>query len=259
MFANTVTHRSQQLTCVTPAEQRRFIRHSYDEKLMPYFMYPPTLLLAMVDINELRGRGPPWHTQYHKIQMFDGCNDSNVENNEVFDFEVPIEESLPSPEALLAQIDTFDPIPWAARMTTLVQHQPQIIALGQLFQTTTRLFCILSLQSVGLLPSDDPELELEKALYGDKLFAILRADLHSNVLTEKSCLFSLAVAGFLAKERGEEDRMYVKAECEFLSRSGGQASPLMLIVALQAFWDKGDWAGKGWDDCFDKGYALSIC
>lgn len=244
---------------MTPAEQRRFIRHSYDEKLMPYFMYPPALLLAVIDINELRGRSPPSHTQYRDVQTFDAGYNGNDKDNEDFYFEVQTEAPLPSPAALLAQIDAFDPVPWAARITTLTQHLPSVIALGQLFQTTTRLFCILSLQSVGLLPCDDPELELEKALHGDKLFAILRTDLHSNVLTEKSCLFSLAVAGFLANERGEDDRRYVRQECEFLSRASGQASPLMLIVALRAFWERGHWAGRRWDDCFDKGYALSIC
>ncbi|KAH7020769.1 uncharacterized protein B0I36DRAFT_367252 [Microdochium trichocladiopsis] len=230
MFANAITHRTQQLTCVSIDEQRRFIENSYDEKIMPYFMCPRTLLLAIVNINELRAEG-----MLHQ-------------------FHLPDEPSpLPTPAELLAQIDAFDPVPWSDSITK--GHQPQVVALGELFKTTTRLYCILSLQAVGLIPRT-VELEVTKALHGDKLFGMLRAQMRSNILMQKSCLFSVAVAGFMAAHRGEEDRVYIRDECEFLSRSAGQASPLMLNVALQSFWESGR---TEWDECFEQGYALSVC
>ncbi|KXJ85576.1 hypothetical protein Micbo1qcDRAFT_154093 [Microdochium bolleyi] len=233
IMANTITHREQQITCVTLSEQRKFVRNTYDEKVMPYFMCPRPILETIITINELRAES----------------------GGATFHYLLPegVAPALATPDELMAEIEAFDTVAWADGVTR--GHQPQVVVLGELWKSTALLYCIISLQATGLVPRSSFELEVTKALHGDKLFGLLRAHVRSNILLQKSCLFSVAVAGFMAAERGEEDRRFVRDQCEFLCKASGQATALMLLVALQAFWDSGK---TEWDECFEKGYALSV-
>lgn len=240
-MSNAVTHRDQQITCITLAEQRKFVQNTYDEKLMPFFMCPRPMLLILITINELRARGSA------RVFTYLPNNDRDELSDETLTSAV---SSVP--DDLMAEIEAFETAAWADSITR--GHQPQVVVLAELWKTTLLLYCIVSLQATGLMPRSF-ELEVIKTLHGDKLFGLLREHNRQNLLMQKSSLFSVAVAGFLAAERSEEDRIFVRDECEFLSRASGQASSLMLLVVMQGFWGS---AKTEWDECFEKGYALSM-
>ncbi|KAJ1324681.1 transcriptional activator protein UGA3 [Microdochium nivale] len=241
IMSNAVTHRDQQITCITLAEQRKFVQNTYDEKLMPFFMCPRPMLLILITINELRARGSA------RVFTYLPNNDRDEVSDETLTSAV---SSVP--DDLMAEIEAFETAAWADSITR--GHQPQVVVLAELWKTTLLLYCIVSLQATGLMPRSF-ELEVIKTLHGDKLFGLLREHNRQNLLMQKSSLFSVAVAGFLAAERSEEDRIFVRDECEFLSRASGQASSLMLLVVMQGFWGS---AKTEWDECFEKGYALSM-
>jgi hypothetical protein len=148
---------------------------------------------------------------------------------------------------LLLQIQAFSVDDWAQPGA----NYEEWLAIGSAMKHAAAVYCIMSLQSLGLLPNDE-QTDLQREKHGDLLVSYLKKVLASE-RTKRFANWPLTVAGVEAGYRGEARRRWVENSCSELARILGSNSSLILKKVLRKYWESGN---LGWEECFDKPYAL---
>lgn len=155
---------------------------------------------------------------------------------------------------LLDHITSFSPEQWA---DTNAGDKPVFrdmwLVLGRIYHSAVALFCISSLQSLGVLPTT-AKLRTCRVQHRDHLMVLLDDGLKSTLL-KRNLPWPLIVAGFEAAEGSETEQTFVARWLEEQSRELGSSLPLVAKSVLARFWCS---QKTGWDDCFDRPYAFLI-
>ncbi|KAK4465449.1 putative C6 zinc finger domain protein [Cladorrhinum samala] len=241
IFANTTTRPDRQLHLTdTTAETLNLIQEHYTESFYPPVACPPALLNEIILINQLRS-----------------CDGEPSESRSSSTDPAPqLQLQLRAAETL-SRIESFDPDGWAASHETL---QETWLLIAKLHRAATALFCILSLQSCGILqrePSGAPELELARAKHARELFSLLEEGF-STPMVKRRMTWALVVAGVEAARAGKGVQKYIGGCLHEICRSQGLAATMVVKRVLERFWSKG--GEGGWDGCWegDEGYAFIL-
>ncbi|RYP46420.1 hypothetical protein DL768_007387 [Monosporascus sp. mg162] len=157
----------------------------------------------------------------------------------------------PTAGDLLEQIHDFSPAEWIKGKATATSKREWLL-IGSTYQSAIAIYCIMSLQSLSILPSALYITAMDAA-HHERLMQLLKQALEFPHL--KHCLmWPLIVAGARAVYGSADDRKFVDEQLKELSRVGGTALPLAARAALKRFWASGK---RGWDDCFDKPYIFA--
>ncbi|KAJ5281114.1 hypothetical protein N7478_006486 [Penicillium angulare] len=128
--------------------------------------------------------------------------------------------------------------------------------LGQSFKTALYIFCVLSLQSVSILPSsnDDSDPLAHIVSYEAETLAAIIENGLPNPKLKLLLLWHLTVLGVDAVNRGETRRDLVRRCAYDMYTYTGSYSVWHLKEVLETFWASGK---TRWDDCWDKPYLFS--
>ncbi|RYP02516.1 hypothetical protein DL764_005760 [Monosporascus ibericus] len=227
-FGNTTSPYCDQLTTITNSGMVDDISEIYGDGVLPVYpgtLCPRKLLLNVLGINELRQQAANPTAKAGPGQ--------------------------PTAGDLLEQIHDFSPVDWINGKATTTSKQEWLL-IGSTYQSAVALYCIMSLQSLSILPSALYITAMDAAHY-ERLMQLLKQALKYPHL--KYCLmWPLIVAGARAVYGSADDRKFVDEQFKELSRVGGTALPLTARAALKRFWASGK---TGWDDCFDKPYIFA--
>ncbi|KAK0731899.1 putative C6 finger domain protein [Lasiosphaeris hirsuta] len=200
------------------------ILNHYSGEFLPFQMCPPPLFGDIIRINHLRMRARA--------------------------FEATEARGL-SQEALevLERIRDYSPREWAE---SKVWSTEDWLLVGEIYRATTALYCILSLQSVSLLPQS-PSLSAQCTRYGQDLYTLLSQGLPSPK-TKRFMIWPLVVLGVEAVRGGATVRAFVARELPEIGRHVGTHVPLTAKRVLQRFWTSD---ATSWDACFDRPFAFA--
>lgn len=188
--------------------------------IFPYTLCPQDMYTAVLNINDIRAKAAV------SMSLFG---------------EFDVDHALEAHD-LLTRIKAFSPKEWAQPGS----FYKDWLLIGKMYQAAVAVHCILSLQSLTILPNN-PELNTMRCHFGDRLLSSLR----SGVKIPRIAKFStwpLVVAGVESGYRGEGAQNWVEATLVTLSRSLGTSSMLKARAVLRRYWQKGE---PGWDECFD--------
>jgi hypothetical protein len=196
----------------------------YGAAASPYQMCPLPLFAEIVKINNLRMRA----TQY----------------------DATLAENL-SQEAyrVLECIHSFSPDQWA---TSKAASKEDWMLIGKVYQAAVALYCILSLQSLSVLPAT-PKLRAHCTTHGQLLQSLLEEGLSSPKI-KLFMIWPLVLLGVEAVHGGPAMRGFVRKKLPQLSCDLGTYIPLTAKRVLELFWESGK---TDWDACFDIPYAFT--
>jgi hypothetical protein len=192
----------------------------------PFTLCPLQLYLAILRVNDLRKRASAALAEY-KL-------DPN-HSQEAY--------------TLLSRIEDFAVKDWAQPG----KHYDEWLSVGSVYQSTLAVYCIMSLQSFGILPSTR-EMDSRRYFHGDRLLKSLKAAVQSPRLVNV-IMWPLTVAGVEAGYRDEATQFWIEKQLEALSRVLGTNSPLKARAVLRRYWGR---ATRGWDECFDQPYVFIL-
>ncbi|WEW59556.1 hypothetical protein PRK78_005030 [Emydomyces testavorans] len=222
VVGNTTSPSFDQILATSHPDLTDLMLEMYGDGLNPALLCPPPLFLDIIKINHLR---------------FQGRNASLIN-----------ESTQSAANVLLMQIDRLSPEKWIKSDTSL---REEWLLLGRIYQSAVALYCILSLQSVSVLPST-LQLNAMRTRHGGHLFPLLKKALASQRI-KKCMLWPLVVAGVDAANYGPAAREFVNKHLLEMSQDLGTPVPLLAKVVLKRFWASGK---TRWDDCFDRPYAF---
>ncbi|RYP38858.1 hypothetical protein DL767_002420 [Monosporascus sp. MG133] len=227
-FGNTTSPYCDQLITFTNSGMVDDLSEIYGDGVLPVYLgtlCPRQLLLNVLSINELRQQAANPAAKAGPGQSTAGD--------------------------LLEQIHDFSPGDWIKGKATATSKREWLL-IGSTYQSAVALYCIMSLQSLSILPSALYVTAMDAAHY-ERLMQLLKQALAFPHL--RHCLmWPLIVAGARAVYGSADDRKFVDEQLKELSRVGGTALPLTARAALKRFWASGK---TGWDDCFDKPYIFA--
>lgn len=206
----------------------------YDDGLFPVLLCPPGLYREMLNINILRARA---------VSVDDAKTAWSTLNK--------------TADEILEHILDFSPDDWAelsdndqVQMVHNSNTSTAWLLLGRINQSAVALYCISSLQSLGVLPQATTELDKLRSVHEERLVSCLEQAL---VMPEIKMflMWPLVIAGMEAVHT--HARNFVRRELEKMATSLGTRLPLMAMTALNRFWSS---AGRTWDECFDRPYAF---
>jgi hypothetical protein len=161
----------------------------------------------------------------------------------------PFVESRIESLRLLMRIDAWSPEQWAIDRDATT-HTREFSTVGIIYQAAVIMYCILSLQSLGML-DPSPEVSQMQEMYSDVLLTEVKRAL-SNATLRFFMTFPTTVAGVVAVKSSAATQDWIAKGLDGLIREHGQAIPVK--AGLARFWASGKTA---WEDCFDVSYALS--
>lgn len=264
-MANTVSPASAQLTLACQPRLADIIPEYYNSGLFPVLLCPSTLFTEIIRINTLRAQAAATASS-----LPEAC-----------DTPAPTAADLRHrAEEVLRRVLAFCPQAWAdCNKDKHASSSPAPsendghdsarlwLLLGLTYQSATALYCIASLQSLGLLPrrdgDDNDEVASRRAEHRHQLMKSLREALVAPEL-KLWLMWPLVVAGMDAgagEATGDDGgaggkkelREYVGRELGKMALSLGTPLPLTARGALERFWSR---VGGGWDECFDRPYAF---
>ncbi|PLB53538.1 hypothetical protein P170DRAFT_508133 [Aspergillus steynii IBT 23096] len=221
VMGNTTSPATDQIPATSSLDLIDLMAESYGEGLSPSLFCPPTLMLDIIRINHLRLQG--------------SCNPSD-------------EFVHLSATTLLEQIQAFSPEQW---IVTSTFPREEWDLLGRIYQSAILVYCISSLQSVGVLPYA-ADLVSVRAAHGSRLCLLLRKALASPMI-RKCMTWPLIVAGVHAASSSPGMRTFVDTSLTEMSRDLATPIPATARDVLHTFWTSGK---DGWDACFDQSYAF---
>lgn len=148
---------------------------------------------------------------------------------------------------LLSEIEGFSVNDWAQPG----DDHKDWLTIGSAYKHAVAVYCIMSLQSMGLLPSTS-EMSTQLQIHGDKLGTHLRAVLAAKRL-RKFATWPLVVAGAEAGYRDEARRNWIQDCCDALAHFSGSRCPINMKGSMISYWDSGV---PGWEECFHRPFAF---
>jgi hypothetical protein len=219
-MANTCSQSWDQLVFSgTPEQNLQDIEDNYN-LFFPYTLCPPNLFFTIIRINHLRARASK-------------C---------LFSGEVDLCHSLEAYD-LLTCIKAFSPADWAQPG----DHYNEWLLIGNIYQSSIALYCIMSFQTLTIFPSN-VEMNTMRAVHGDRLLASLREAANMPRLVN-FMMWPLTVAGVEAGYRDAATRYWIGSQLTKLARHLGSSGPLKSQAVLRRYWQKQE---RGWDECFDR-------
>jgi len=188
--------------------------------MFPYTLCPSAMYTAVLRINAIRGKASA---------SMRTCGKLNADH-------------IPEADNLLKRIIAFLPEEWAQQDG----FYEEWLLVGAMYHMAVALYCILSLQSLAILPNT-AEMNTMRSQFGDRLLHTLRKSVEKSRIAKFST-WPLVVAGVESAYRGEGSRNWVEAALGDLSRSLGTSSMLKARAVLRRYWQRGK---PGWDECFD--------
>lgn len=205
-------------------ETLRFLPQQYITTVSPIQLCPVALFIEIIRINHLRMR----------VTRPDSAATEAFQKES---FEI------------LERINCFSP----HRLAQSKSSNQEVWALvGLVYQATVALYCILSLQSLSILP-DTPALRVQCATHGRLMQTLLVEALASKSL-KRFMIWPLVVLGVEAVHGDPPMRTFVAKELSELSQSVGSYVPLTAKRVLGEFWASGK---TRWDACFDRPYVFT--
>ncbi|KAH6644252.1 fungal-specific transcription factor domain-containing protein [Boeremia exigua] len=224
-FSNSLGPAANQINITEPLEQHIKEVEQVYSLIFPYVLCPPTLFVEVIRINHLR------------------------QEVTASPFETPVQHSLDAHD-ILARIEAFVPEDWAQPG----EHNDDWQLIGSIYQATIALFCTMSLEGIGALPSS-LEMSTMRTIHATRLLADLKTASHSLHLVKFS-LFPLAVLGVEAGYHDRQStRVWIERRLEEHSVLLGTSSPLKAQAVLRRYWARGE---PGWDECFDSPYVFIL-
>ena len=191
----------------------------YDHGVYPTLFCPPELFLSIVRINHLR------HRAAHDCFMGDSLQREA--------------------EKILRYTQQHSSESWAA---SLPSSGTGLVLVSSIYQSAVMVYCISSLQSLGVLPDSAVSRSLMK-WHKRRLGMLLKEALGSlprrHIMT-KCMTWPLVIFGMQANT---EEGKYVLQELTTIAYDIGSYLPIIASSVLERFWLSG---ATGWDDCFHK-------
>jgi hypothetical protein len=150
---------------------------------------------------------------------------------------------------VLAHIQSFSPVAWASSKTL---SQDDWMLMGNIYKEAVALYCILSLQSVSVLPLTS-HLDAESLAHSQHLQKFLQSALTSPQL-KWPMIWPLVVLGVGSAHADVTMRRFVMNQLPQLSRSIGTSTPLTAARILSKFWDSNE---VRWDVCFNESHMFT--
>jgi hypothetical protein len=148
---------------------------------------------------------------------------------------------------LLSEIDGFSVDDWAQPG----DDHNDWLTIGLAYKHAVAVYCIMSLQSLGLIPIS-LNMSTQLKVHGETLGTHLRVVLATKRL-RKFATWPLIVAGAEAGYRDEARRHWIEDCCEDLAHFSGSKCPLNMRGILRTYWDSGL---PGWEECFYRPFAF---
>jgi hypothetical protein len=220
IISNTTSPPSDHIPLGSDVRSIEVISLMYGEGFFPVLLCPPALLANIIRINHLR------------LQAFSQ----------------PSTESEGRALALLGRITAFSPEQWAMSCAA-----PEMgIILGHVYRSAVILYCILSLQSLCVLPRT-AQLRSLTVTHAKELFAYLKQACGAPGFG-KCMLWPLVVASVCA--RGDLDmQQFVNRQLSALGMDVGTPLPLLAAVVSRNFWES---KSRTWDACFERPYCFVV-
>jgi hypothetical protein len=165
----------------------------------------------------------------------------------------PVTESTKATaHELLEHIEAFSPENWTEERTEAsTDTKEDWLLLGRIYRSSVALYCISSLQSLGIIPSNRYFTAM-RTVHGTRLFTFLQKALTRARI--KSCMiWPVVVAGMQAVDASPNIRHIVDEQLAELGQSLGTPAPLWASAVFHRFWASGK---TGWDDCFDRAHVF---
>ncbi|KAI1370492.1 fungal-specific transcription factor domain-containing protein [Hypoxylon crocopeplum] len=150
---------------------------------------------------------------------------------------------------ILERIHCFSPEGWAESKDL---SREDWLLIGKVYRAAVALYCILSLQSLSVLPTT-PMLRAHCASHGQLLTALVNEGLSSQRM-KRFMIWPLVVLGVEAVHGGAAMRAFIAKLLPEMSRDVGTYVPLTAKRVLESFWGSGE---TRWDACFDRPYAFT--
>ncbi|KAK5625752.1 hypothetical protein RRF57_001468 [Xylaria bambusicola] len=211
------------MTSFSP-QQLEIIMKQYGAEPCPFQMCPPALFAEIIKINHIR--------------MQAAKNNPNM-----------VKDLSPQAYEILNCICAFSPQQWTGSKSS---SKLDWVLLGKAYQAAVTLYCILSLQSVSILPLES-SLRARCATQSGLLQGLLTRTL-SSPRTKRFMLWPLVLLGVEAIHCSQIMRSFVEAQLSQLSSDIGSSAPLVAKDILTRFWASGE---TRWDACFDNPYVFS--
>jgi len=187
--------------------------------ILPYTLCPSTLFIEIVRINRLR--------QQLSLSPIDKPH-----------------QYAEVAESILSRIESFGLKEWAQSKEQ--EDDWQLIA--SIWQSAIALYCIMSLQAVGILPSTG-EMDIMQMRHRDHLSKDLKAATRLKQL-KKISTFPLCVLGVEAGYHVQQStQIWIERQLEEHARLLGSNSPLKAREVLRRYWRR---KKTGWNECFDE-------
>lgn len=224
IIGNTTSPASNLTMAGSHIQDLDIIVNHYGGKVFSFQMCPPNLFAEIIRINHLRMRAVEGkHAEA-------GCHFQEARN-------------------ILDRIQVFSPREWSESKPCAPEAW---MLVGSIYQAAVSLYCILSLQSLSVLPSS-VELMAQCTEHGRKLWGQLDVAL-SSPITRYSMIWPLVVLGVQAvNDQVAPMCAFVSEKLPELSYHGGSNVPMVAKAVLERFWASGE---TRWDACFDDPHAF---
>ena len=147
-------------------------------------------------------------------------------------------------QSILTRIESFGSKEWAQSRDQ--KDDWQLIA--SIWQSAIVLYCIISLQAVGILPSTT-EMDIVRMRHRDRLLKDLKAATPLKQL-KKISTFPLCVLGVEAGYHIQQStQIWIERQLEDHARLLGSNSPFKAREVLRRYWRR---KKPGWNECFDE-------
>ncbi|KAK1147250.1 hypothetical protein N8T08_001989 [Aspergillus melleus] len=214
--ASQLSLRASDLTALT------FMIQEHASNPFAFGTYPAALFREILNVNYLR------------LQALNGAPGERVQ----------------SAYEILTRVHSFSVAHWAHSIST----NPDWQLLGAIHQAAIAIYCILSLQSLGILPWNAQLRDLCIG-HADGLQRRLAVAV-SLVHLRRFVIWDLVVLGVAAvKDAGSQ--AFLRERLPSLSDSMGTHVPLLAKGLLEKFWTL-DSTNKTWDRCFDRPYTFAM-
>ncbi|KAI2622494.1 fungal-specific transcription factor domain-containing protein [Hypoxylon sp. NC1633] len=201
-----------------------FLLQEYADSLFPFQMCPLPLFAEIIRTNHLR----------MQATSRDAFKTKNI-SKEAYE--------------LLERVNDFSPEQWGQSKPS---SKEDWMLIGSVYQAAVTLYCILSFQSLSILPTT-PALRGCCATHAHRLHILLNEGL-SSPKTKRSLLWPLVVLGVEAVHESAAMRAFVSRRLSDLGHDAGIYAPLTAKHVLETFWGSDE---VHWDACFDRPYAFT--